>query len=105
MNDYDIADELLIPVVHAAAHPIVRAAQELYGRRLPRLRSQEYLDAPRLVQQALLVVGGESLVLGDPVRVLLRDASNDLHGGDTRFWRDWAANRVSHDELQRRRVA
>jgi hypothetical protein len=103
VNDFDVADELLVPVVFAAANPIVQAAREVYGRPLPRLRSQEYLDAPRVVQQAVLVIGGESLVLGDPMRVLLREVSNDVHGGSGAFWRRVADNHIPHDELQRRR--
>jgi hypothetical protein len=105
VTDFDIGDELLIPAVFAAANPIVQAAREVYRRPLPRLRSQEYLDAPRVVQQAVLVIGGESLVLGPYERVLLRDVSRDVHGGDTTFWRDWAANRVPYDELRKRRAA
>lgn len=105
MTDFDPAEELLIPAVYAAAHPIVTAAREVYQRPLPRLRSQEFLDAPRVVQQAVLIIAGEAWVFGDPMLRLLREASDDVHGGDRRFWREWAANRVPFAELKRRRAA
>lgn len=123
MTAYDIADELLVPVVFAAAHPIVQAAREVYGRPLPRLRSQAFLDAPRVVQQAVLIIGGESLVLASP-GVLSDDYTGGrfhrIHPlpeyaetlrrrwpptGDRDLWVRYGPDGPPSNELQRRRAA
>jgi hypothetical protein len=89
MTGYDVADEVLVPTVFAAADPLVRAAREVYGP-LPRLRSSAFPAAPIEVQQAVLVIGGTAWVLGDPVRVLLREVARDVRGTGTEPWRGLA---------------
>lgn len=93
--------DLNVAMLQASA-PIVAAARA-YGP-LPAVTSDAFLTGPLVVRQATLIVVGVSRVhLGDPVRALLREVSSDIHGGDTRHWRDFAANHVPFDELQRRR--
>lgn len=90
-----VDDGLLIPAVHDAVHPVVVAARA-HGP-LPRLRSEEFIDAPPLVRRAVLLVLGEAWVVG--VRMLDEWVAEDYSGG--RFHR---ANLLpAMSELQRRR--
>ncbi len=103
LADHEIGDELLIPAVYAATAAVVAHAQT-FGP-LPALRSPEFLAAPAVVQQAVLLVCGCAWVInGDPVRAVLREVSHDVHGGDTGFWRAVADNHLPYTELQRRRA-
>lgn len=71
-----VADEELIPAVYAAVDPVVAAARK-HGR-LPHLRSTQFVDAPLVVQRAVLLVAGMSYALGDPALRLLREAGHDV---------------------------
>lgn len=101
--DNDVADEELIPAVFAAAAPIVTAARNVYPWPLPRLRSNAFLLAPLSVQQAVLVIAGESYVLGHPAQVQLRRVAREVHGSDS-FWRKWAQHWVPYEQLRRIRA-
>ena len=81
-----------------ASSPMVAAAH-VHGP-LPAV-SDAFLRAPLVVRQATLVVAGIARVhLGDPVQALLREVSNDVHGGDTAFWRRVAVNHVPYEEIK-----
>ena len=43
------------------------------------------------------------MAVGRPGLHVLKDVSNDVHGGDRDYWRRTAASHVPHDELLRRR--
>lgn len=100
-----IDDDEFNKAAFEAAAPMVNAARQMYGPLLS-ASSTEFLTAPLLMRQAvLLVIGIARCHQGDPVRALLREVSNDIHGGDRELWRNVAANHVSFAELVRRRAA
>lgn len=84
-------DALLIPAVHDLVDEFVQAAREVTGgAALPRLRSEEFLDAEPAVQLAVLLIAAEASVIADPhmvVRALQRQVGHDIHGGDRLTWR------------------
>jgi len=100
------ADEaILLPLVHTLVTERLRVAR-LHGP-IPPIRSQDYLSAHPDQQTAALLVCGAAWLISDPHRThraLLRQVSDDVHGGDTRFWRRVAANHVPYTELVRRRA-
>jgi hypothetical protein len=98
MNDYDIADEILVSLVADLLGRHVKTVRDEYGP-LPRLRSAEFVDAPEHVQLAVLILGGTSWLWGPPGSAVLRDAAHDVRGTDRHFSR----LRPSFDKLQRRR--
>lgn len=98
-------DAVLVPVVHALVDEWVQAAR-MFGP-LPPLRSEAFLDAQPAQQIAALLVIAEAWLIADPHRVIRnvhKQVSDDIHGGESRRWHDWAVNHVPHTELQRRRA-
>ena len=98
-------DALLIPVVHALVDGVVQVARQIGP--LPPIRSEAFLAAEPAQQIAALLVAAEAWLIADPHRVIrsvLKQASDDIHGGESARWRDWAVNRVPFAELQRRRA-
>lgn len=98
-------DEVLA-TVHRVVHPWVLAARARGP--LPAVSSDEFASADWVVQVACLLIAAEAWVLEDPrqaQRAELADTSREIHGGDTTFWRNWAAGHIPYDELKRRRAA
>jgi hypothetical protein len=81
VSDYDVGDELLVPVIAGLLHRHLEEARETYGARLPRLRSAAFLAAPETVQTAVLVFLGSAWLWGMPGLAILKEASSDIHGG------------------------
>lgn len=100
--EFDSADEILIPAVWDVIAPAVELARE-YGP-LPRLRSAEFLAAPDTVKMAVLALIGSHRCFGDPALRLLREVSDDIHGGDREPWRQVTLAHIPYDELKRRRA-
>jgi hypothetical protein len=101
VSTYDPGDDELVPVI---AGLLKRHVQDVRGDGpLPRLRSQEFLDAPDDVQLAVLVLLGSAWLWGRPGLPILKEASLDVHGAVPRGYWSRAAARPSHEEILRRR--
>lgn len=101
-------DGLLIPAIHELVDQFVQAARDITGGPLPRLRSEEFLDAEPAVQLAVLLVAGSSYAVTDPhqtVRALLRNVSHDIHGGDRLHWRRLGLHHTRNAALVHERQA
>lgn len=101
------SDATVLPAAYEVAIPYVLAALREYGKQLPPVRSEEWLDAPDSVKVATILAAGCAWLVTDPhrtVRNLLKEASDDVHGGDAERWRRTAAEHVPFDELQARRA-
>lgn len=73
---------------------------------LPSLDSQEFLDAPRHVKAAVMLVLGAAYLLENPHAERargLRDASHDVAGAAV--WRGYAERHMPHEELRRQRAS
>jgi hypothetical protein len=99
VGNYDVGDELLVPLLYGLLRRHVDEVHESYGPRLPRLRSEEFYTAPEHVQVAVLLVLGSAWLFGTPGNVQLKDASRDVRGTEPAFSR----GQPSFDELQHRR--
>lgn len=73
---------------------------------LPRLYTDEFVNAPVQVRRAVLLVLGLAWVTEDPRQQKAREQkaiAEQIHGGDREFWRRFANNHIPHEEMQRRR--
>lgn len=87
--------------------PIVDAARRVHGGPLPSMRTTEFLDAQPVVKLACLLVLAEAWLVADPhqvIRAQLREASDDVHNGDTEFWNELARRRTRDQVLAARAV-
>lgn len=95
------SDAVLLPAVHAITQPLIDAARQ-HGP-LPAVRSQAFLDAPRDVQVAALLVVATAYLVADPhrtIRHVLLGASDDIRAA----WPAGIADRwLPHEDAQRRR--
>jgi hypothetical protein len=105
MTHHLLAKGELLAAVRELVDPIVTAARQQHGGRLPSMKTTEWLDANPFVKLATLLVLGESYVVCDPhqtVREQLKGASLDVHGGDTELWRALALRQPRAEILARR---
>lgn len=88
--------------VHDVVAPIVERAQQLGP--LPAVDSQEFLDAPRHVKVAVLLVAGAAWVLENPRAEHRRAMVEASHAIAAELPPGWADNYASFAELQARRA-
>ena len=100
MSDYDLVDEMLVPLVAGLLAEHRARAAAVWGGPLPRLRSSAFAVAPREVQVAVLVLLGSTWLSGTPGLHVLKQASRDVHGAAD--WQRIACDWVPLEEREGR---
>jgi hypothetical protein len=86
--------------------PFIDAARQEWPGPLPRVRSEEWLNAPESVKVATLLTCGVAWLVADPHRVVagaFKQVALDVHGAVPAGYWDRAAAQPTHEQLLQRR--